>query len=102
MVNAAIRLQNLSETGGRVVKFSLPIAPAFTGVSSNEAMAIGTYVHHNVDAPPNGTVMTAVYINGVVEGWEGRRSYNNNGGPGFLSISETGDIISFTATYEVA
>lgn len=104
LVQAAIRLQNLAQdSGGRKVNFSLPIAPAFaSSLVGGEAMVVGTFLHQNVDATTNGTVGNAVYKGGVIQHWfSGYGNYNNYGGNLGLAISETGDILSFNAMYEV-
>lgn len=106
MVHASIRLKNLNQdSGGRVVSFNLPLTPVIASTLStfDEAVVIGNYLHVNVDGYPNGLVAHAVYKNGQVQSWSSgigqARSYM--GGPTGIGISETGDIISFTAMYEV-
>lgn len=104
-VQMTIRLQNLAQdAGGRNLTFTLPIAPVFaSSLGAGEAVALGPFLHHNVDVIANGSVYMAVYRNGVVTHWASRvGTTNQNGGPQGLGISESGDILSFTATYEVA
>lgn len=95
-VQFAIKLQSLTAQSNRQFKFGLPLTPVFAAsLGANEPIVIGTILQYNQDTASNNGIRTAVYVNGLVEAW------TENGQTTF-SVTEPLDVISFSATYEVA
>lgn len=95
-VQFAVRMTNLTAQNNRTFKFGLPLTPVFSSaLGSREPIIIGTILHFNEDTRSANTIRTAVFVDGLVESWteSGETTYNT---------TEPGDVISFSATYEVA
>lgn len=96
VVRLAIKLQTLTQADGRKFKFGLPITPVFASVlGTREPIVLGPILHFNEDTLSNSTLLTAVFVNGLVEAW-------NSSGEATFNTTEPLDVLSFSATYEVA
>lgn len=96
VVQFSIRLTSLTAQNNRSFKFGLPLTPIFaSALGANEPIVLGTVLQYNEDTNSNHSITTAVYKGGLVECW-------STSGATTFSVTEPGDVISFSATYEVA
>lgn len=108
-VHTAIRVKNVPSRDNTNISFNLPLTPVFAAnLQSGDKIAIGSFLHQSNEEQNYywwyGGSTTAIYRNGVVVPWGGWRFwwYYNRYPYDFYFDVQTGDVISFTVSYEVA